>query len=258
MKAYHQGQLDFFCASYAFINAMRLLFGISLTQAREMLAAALNEISTHPLLWQALLCNRTDHHWVTDYMLGRFCGPGGLPVRAARLPQVPLNRLESAEEPELRAWLGLELPQPLALYSLSEQELYRPDLEFGTHISGSEQADAGGHPHRPWSMGLLWPLLQRWLPQRKFIDLFGQAHKQKRCLILRFHRYAQFQAQPIVSHWSTGQDFSKDTLNLYDCTASREATHTLALHEVALYPEDLDKRRYLALEPQSVILLEKI
>lgn len=256
MKAYHQGQLDFFCAVYAFINSMRLMFGIQLTQARGMLAVALQEISAQPLLWDALLHNRTDHHWVAAYMLGRFCGPGGLPVRAARLTEAPLGGIYGAGEREILQWLDLKAPRPLSLQSLNEGHLYRPGVEFGPDLNPPPPGLKA--PARAWNMGQLWPLLQRWLPSRKFMDIFGQPRKQQRVMMLRFHRFAPFQPQPVVSHWSTGHGFNKETLQLYDCTANREATHALPLAETALYPEDVGKQRYLALETQSLWFLEKV
>lgn len=256
MNPYHQGQLDFFCAVYAFINAMRLLFGIQLNQAREILTTSLSEISAQPLLWQAILNNRTDHHWVSAYMLGRFCGPGGFPARAAQLPDAPLKGLANAGDQEIRDWLNLCTPTAVHLQNLDEEYLYRPGVEFGPHMG--RPAPGPKARARPWNTELLWPLLQRWLPSRKFIDMFGQAQKQKRCLILRFHRFVPYQKQPVVSHWSTGQDFSRDTLNLYDCTANKDATHALPQPEVGLCPGEVDVRRNLVLEPQSVIFLEKL
>lgn len=256
MNPYHQGQLDFFCAIYAFINAARLLFGVQLDQARTILATALSELSARPEIWRAMLCNRTDHHWVIPYMLGRFCGASGLPVRVACLPEAPMKGLGGAGDKELLAWLAPLPPEPLSLGIFSEGDMYRRDVEFGPHCPLPESKREG--PRRPWTAPLLWELLERWLPGRRFMGVFGGGQKQKRCLILRFHRFLPHQRSPFISHWSTGWDFSKESLNLYDCTANKEATHTLPLDEIALYPENVGGRQLLAVEPQSVYFLEKI
>lgn len=251
MNPYHQGQLDFFCAIYAFINSMRLLFGLPLNQARYILGTALEEISARPELWNAILNNGTDHHWVTPFMLGRFCQSGQFQVRAAPLPEAPLKGLSDASDEELRHWLWARTQSYTSLDDLGPSALYRPDVEFG--MAGPTKPGS-----RAWSAATLWPLLRRWLPARKFMGVFGVSQKQQRCLILRFHRYLPYQPIPLISHWSTGHDFSKDVLNLFDCTANKEAVHSLPQSETALYPEELDKQRHLALEPQSLWFIEKI
>lgn len=260
MNPYHQGQLDFFCAIYAFINSMRLLFGLPLNQARYILGTALEEISARPNIWNAMLNNKTDHHWVMPFMLGRFCENGQFPVRVAQLPAAPLadapfTSLLDAGDDAIRDWLKLSAPKRVNLDDLTPQGLYRPDVEFGVDFRLKVAANSTS---RAWNANTFWPFLRRWLPARKFISVFGSSHQQKRCLILRFHRYLPYQPLPLLSHWSTGLDFSKDTLNLFDCTANKDAVHCLPAGETAICPEELNQPRLLALEPQSLWFIEKV
>lgn len=257
MTPYHQGQLDFFCAVYAYINGVRLLYGAQLTQAREILATALSEISARPALWHALITNNTDHHWVLPYMLGRFSASGPLALKLGLLPEKPPADLQNASPAALNSWLRLGRPAPLNLDELDEAAMWRPGVEFGPHLAGPGQSPAPGK--RPWQNEAVWQIIRAWLPSRKLLGVFGPPSKQKRCLLLRFHRFLPYQpGPPLISHWTTGQDFSKDTLNLFDCTANKEATHSLNPTQTALYPEHLDGKRLFALEPQSLYFLEKV
>lgn len=251
---YHQGQLDFFCAIYAFINALRLMFGIQLNQAREILATALDEISAQPRLWEAMLRNQTDHHWVVPYLLGRFCNGPSLGLRAATLP---LGKPKELSTWGIQDWLGLSRPAPCKLEDIAVGDLHSELMEFGPDlaINGLRKPVEA---YSKWQTSELWPVLQNWLPSRGLFGKFGSSHKQKRCLILRFHRFISYQPAPIVSHWSTGQEFHKETMQLYDCTANRQATHSLAAAGLALHPGELDQRRCLALELSSLYFLEKI
>lgn len=255
MNAYHQGQLDYFCAVYTVINALRLTHGIGLTDSREIFATALKEISAKPELWQALLDNNTDHHWVIRYLLGRFCHKGAWPLRVARLPlNLPQAPLKMKNDDELRDWLGFAEPENLDLNQLGGQDLYNPLVEFGRGPEHPVRLDGT----RIWNIKNLWQLFQYWLPSKGIFSGLGIVHKQKRGLLLRFHRYLPHQSTPLISHWSTGKNFNKDTLQLYDCTANKDAIHALPLGESVLYPEFLSPDKLLGLEPASVYFLERL
>lgn len=253
MHPYHQGQLDFFCAVYAYINALRLLYGVQLTQGREILATALSEISARPRLWRAFITNSTDHHWVPPYLLGRFSASGPLALRVGLLPETSPGPSPGPRPTFVR-------PESLNLDELDESRMWRPGVEFGPHLPGpGRSGPVPERPERAWRLEEVWRIMQDWLPARKFLGVFGPAARQERCLLLRFHRFLPYQSgPPLISHWSTGQDFSKGSLNLFDCTASKEATHSLDPAESALYPEELGGKRLFALETQSVYFLEKV
>ncbi len=310
--------MDYFCAIYSVINALRLTHGISLAESRDILGTALREISAIPHLWEALLENQTDHHWVVRYMLGRFCATGNRKLRVARLPlsyadvlsagsatlpgrhgqaanaMQPGARLDHllsdgsghAEAPgfnpamavasgslqegaatlapgkpdgltaeQICRRLPFAAPEPLSLGSLRDDALYDARVELGRMAAPSLYPP---RRKRGWKIETLWPLLQYWLPSRGLLSAFGNISKQNRCLLLRFHRFLPNQQFPLISHWSTGREFGKDTLMLYDCTANKDAIHALPLPDCSLYPENVSPDRLLALELESVYFLEKI
>ncbi|MDR2051237.1 MAG: hypothetical protein LBQ63_05650 [Deltaproteobacteria bacterium] len=252
LSPYHQGHLDFFCAVYALINALKLTHGLRLEQAREILGGTLSEVSERPPLWSAFLRNRTDYYWLVDYILGRFCREGALALRMAKLPPLPpLSAPESFEGKEALSGLRLESPPCLSLEKLDEKDLFHQGAEFES---------SGPVPPRrspDWRMESLWPFLRSWLPERRFPGPSPDEGAQGRCLLLRFHRFLPFQKFPLISHWSTGRFFFRETLQLYDCTQNKEGIHRLLPRECALYPEHLGQGRLLGLEPESIYFLEK-
>lgn len=233
---------------------MRLMFGIQLRQSRDLLSIALKEISAQPRLWNAVLYNQTDHHWAMPYLLGRFCRSGQLALRAGTLP---LQTPPEASNKDIQPWLNLQKPVERKLEDIRADGLYSVLMEFGRDMT-MEGLQRPVENYNSWTVSELWPVLQNWLPNRGFFGKFGGNCKQKRCLILRFHRFIQYQPTPIISHWSTGREFHKDVLQLYDCTANKQATHSLAPTELALHAAELDQRHVLALEPSSLWFLEKI
>lgn len=281
MKAYHQGQLDFCCAIYAFINALKLVAGLGLADGRRILGETLREISARPALWEPFLSNSTDHYWVVRYLLGRYCRAGRFACRAAFLPLAPLDgagrrelrqqrerpdqgggslKLYGVTDHELRIWLGLRAPEELDLDALEREALYR--RESGEAGQGGRMQP--GQRERNWPLEELWPLLQSWLPLRR---LFGGLAslgspagegRQQRCLLLRFHRYMYLETVPVVSHWSTGREFAGDVLHLFDCTADKEAIHSLSFRETTASPSGLSTARLLQLEPDSLVFIEKV
>jgi hypothetical protein len=267
MKAYHQGQLDYFCGLYAFINALRLICGLDLADARLIFAQTLQELSAYPVLWQAMLDNDTDYYWLLRYLSGRFSQNPAQAFKLGRLPLAPLNseerqkiraerspeqksalRLYGISEQELRDWLGLKRQECLNLENLQYEHMHeRPR-------TGSKHTDR----EKNWSMEELWPLLQSWVPVKNLFSSFGNAEKQASCLIFRFHRYLYPAHPPIVSHWTTGMEFKGDTLLLFDCTADKTAVHSLPLKECVLNESDLSRESLIRIEPESIFFMERI
>jgi hypothetical protein len=247
LTPYHQGHLDFFCAVYALINALRLTHGLRLEQAREILNRTLLEISQKPPLWTAFLQDQTDFYWLVDYILGRFCRRGRLALRMAKLPPFPAR--PEAEQGLLQ--LKPENPPHVPLEELREEHLFRREAKFESPGLTSSR------PERGWRIQDLWPFLRDWLPERGFFSSRQEEKTQERCLLLRFHRFLPSQALPLISHWSTGWFFFRGTLQLYDCTQNKEGTQSLPPQECALYREDLEQGRLLLLEPESIYFLEK-
>ncbi|MDR2892575.1 MAG: hypothetical protein LBV80_05765 [Deltaproteobacteria bacterium] len=274
MKAYHQGQLDFFCGIYALINALRLTSGIGLADARRILAEALGAVSAYPLLWRATLDNSTDFYWLMRYLLGRYSRERGLAFRIARLPMTSLKSAErlrlrekvgaqaagsrrpqfamggscGLSDAELRAWLNLSPPPLLELADLRPQ-----DLRFRQPDNGVPTPRECG-----WTLSELWPLLEDWLPIKTLFSGFSQGEGSGRCLILRFHRHLYADQPPVISHWTCGQEFNRDTLQLFDCTADKSAVHSLPFKQCALRESELSKDRLLRLEPDSIYFLERM
>lgn len=373
MKAsqpFHQGQLDFFCAIYAVINALRLTGELGLADGRNILAESLREVSARPLLWNAVLSNQTDYYWLLRWLFGRFGRKNGFRFRVGHLPPAPLsnkqrriltnigkpsgervagkvdmsgakaagvagmaedtffapsdagadasarlpyefqahpqywvsgqfegktvadalNNMEEAApedsaahldsllgavelEPrghaassgaapkgaeragrglygltdeELCAWIGISEPAECSLDSFTSDDLYLPREKsgFGRELK--------------WNLDELWPLLQSWVPVRSLFGSFNTDREQNRCLILRFHRHISAGAPPIISHWTVGREFQRETLHLFDCTADKNAIHSLPLRECVLSELQMAPDRLLRLEPDSVFFIEKL
>jgi hypothetical protein len=267
MKAYHQGELDFFCALYAFINCLKLTGGLNLADARLIFAQALREISAYPVIWQALLDNDSDYYWLLNYLFGRFGQNRPFAFKIGRLPLAPWNNkdrqalrrgnaprqkppfsLYGVSEAELGRWLGLKRPVEIDLGEIKYEHMYAQSLS-GMEHSGRE---------RNWNMDELWPLLQSWLPVKNFFTGFGNAAEQASCLLLRFHRYLYPGQPPVVSHWTTGLEFKGDTLQLFDCTADKTAVHSLTLQGCVLTESALSSERLIRIEPESIYFLERV
>ncbi|MCL1889634.1 MAG: hypothetical protein FWF99_03930 [Desulfovibrionaceae bacterium] len=242
LKPYYQGQLDYFCAIYSLINALRLTSGLQLHQGRDILGSALLELSARPLLWQSLLQNRTDSYWLVDYLLGRFCREGTLALRVGKLPLRPSSPIEDLSKESLTQWLDLQNPQPVSLDDLREEDLYRPTVFEGT---GKKLF---------WSGESLRKLLRLWLPGGLLSSISG-GPSSRRCLLLRFHRFLAPETL-LISHWSAGREFQRQGIALFDCTISRQAVHHLPLRRCAFHPEEVGRERLLALEPESLYFLE--
>ena len=372
LQPFHQGQLDFFCAIYAVINALRLTGDAGLAEGREILAESLREVAARPLLWDAVLTNQTDYYWLLRWMFGHFGRKSGFGFRVGRLPAAPLSKKQrrllieagksgaekivqagtgdaglaaessldavpvgfnaglepgdtagipeyeqyhdpsgiegktvadalrgmtgadhdlpgealdafldapygAHDEPgasgpdggpalgdaardsgrglygltdaELCAWVGLAGPAAFSLDSVTKDDLFLP---------GASGNSGGFGRELKWNMEELWPLLQSWLPVKSLFGSFNADRRRNRCLILRFHRHLYASHPPLISHWTVGRDFQRETLHLFDCTADKNAIHSLPFRECVLAELQLAPDRLIRLEPDSVFFIEKV
>ena len=119
---FYQGQLDFFCAAYAILNAMGGLYGLSVSQARALFADIMDRVGVHSWLLSATWRNDTDFYWLVEYMLAEFRRHPAFPLHVQRpfgpfppettLDEIRLRRLPSATQPKpeqfwntVRDWL---------------------------------------------------------------------------------------------------------------------------------------------------------
>ncbi len=271
-RAWHQGQLDFFCAIYAVINALVLTHGINLSACRKLLADTLHTLSGHSFLWQAVLRNETDFYWLVDYMLAAFCqsGPlktktlaaktgraGGFQAKAfgpehLKLEEVFLYRKDSKEgaaaSPEdlwkrLKSWLPEEdpsIPPQPSPYDV-ESWFGQPDTGTGTGPNTRTDTGTGTGPNTRTGAGA-----------------GAGPERHARAAILRFNRYLPFSDQPIIAHWTAARAFEGDTLLLFDATADQGATHSIPLEQCALHKNQLSPTRQLEIELASIRLLEAV
>lgn len=217
MQRFYQGQLDFFCAAYAVINAMTALHGISLSQARNLLASALLDVSGHPDLWQATLFNETDFHWLVEYML-LACGPASpYPARAFR---------PFAEQPEI----------PDSAANLAQaRRIFEP---------------ARRAPDAP----LIWAALEQWLPATRSQPRAGSA---RRVALVRFHRYIRYVPNPIVSHWSMADCHHAGMFQLRDASKEKNALYSLDRDTCVFAPELVSEKYPVRIEPESLFFIER-
>ena len=76
MIPFYQGQLDCFCAAYAVLNAMRLLYALPLSEARALFNGMLIELVADPEEFSAIALNAVDHtDWVRRLLIGLERGP---------------------------------------------------------------------------------------------------------------------------------------------------------------------------------------
>ncbi len=105
MQPFYQGKVDAFCAIYAVLNAMLLLYDIRPGKARELLNAALVDASRDALYFLDVLNHKTDYMALVDRMLARLQTEYGLRVESlpqgASKPEL-WNALASYAEPEAR------------------------------------------------------------------------------------------------------------------------------------------------------------
>ena len=69
LKPFYQGKLDTFCAIYAVLNALRLLYGIRVLKARDILNETLMGLASRPEAFRAVLTQETDYIPLVDNLL---------------------------------------------------------------------------------------------------------------------------------------------------------------------------------------------
>lgn len=218
MQRFYQGQLDFFCAIYAVVNALTALYGIKLAQARVLLATALHDISKHPDLWIATLENRTDFHWLAMHLL-QACGKGS---------SYPLT--------VFRPFAG-EQDIPESAASLAFARVYaEPD------------------PARGIAPDRIWSAMEDWLPETRVQPRAGSA---RRVAVLRFHRYMRYLDTPIVSHWTMADHHHGGVLHLRDASKEENALYSLDREITVFAPEHVSETHCVRIEPESIFFLER-
>ncbi|WP_446425051.1 hypothetical protein [Mailhella sp.] len=94
MQAFYQGKIDNFCAMYAVLNAVQILFGLGPLAARKIFNRALMKLAQDAEAFRAVLEHRTDYVDLVDAMLAD--------MQANEFPQLevekPLGPDASSEE----------------------------------------------------------------------------------------------------------------------------------------------------------------
>ena len=91
MQAFFQGQVDNFCAAYAVLNALQVLFGTTVLHARKIFNRTLLAHSRCPSEFSAILDHKTDYVAFVDAMLTdvQKTDYPELCIKAPFLPAVP-------------------------------------------------------------------------------------------------------------------------------------------------------------------------
>lgn len=218
MQRFYQGQLDFFCAAYAVINTLTALYGISLSQARALLAAVLTDVAHHPALWRATLSNDTDFHWLTEYMLLARSKASAYPIRVFR-PYAAQR----------------EIPE-------TALDLTKATLHAVQTVPAPKDAET------------VWSALEEWLPATQVQPHAGSA---RRTAILRFHRYARYVPNPIVSHWSVMDCHHKSVFQLRDASKEENALYSLDRDMCVFAPELVSEKHSVRIELASLFFIER-
>ncbi|MDL2209839.1 hypothetical protein LJC26_03430 [Desulfovibrio sp. OttesenSCG-928-O18] len=222
MQRFYQGQLDFFCAVYAVVNALTALYGISLTQARTLFASILSDVSQHPGLWHVTLTNRTDFHWLVAHMLFG-CGKGvSYPVRVFR----PFMK---------------EREIPACAADLAEARAFNEETCDESLL-------------RPRSAAAIWAEFEKWLPETKTQPRAGTA---RRVALVRFHRYVRYVDEPVVSHWSVMDHREGGIFHLRDASKEENALYSLDKAVTVFAPELVTEKHNVRIEPVSVYFVER-
>ena len=86
LKPFYQGKLDTFCAIYAVLNALRLLYGIRVLKARDILSETLLGLASRPEAFRAVLTQETDYVSLVDSLLRIQARAFPLEIRAPFAP----------------------------------------------------------------------------------------------------------------------------------------------------------------------------
>ena len=222
MQRFYQGQLDFFCAIYAVINALTALYGISLTQGRALFATILSDISQHSELWHATLENGTDFHWLVEHM-ALACQKGtSCPVRVHR----PFAAVR-------------DIPESAA------------DLDFAQKFTDGGCSAAYSSFNRSH---ILWEKMEEWL---LCTPVKPRAGTLRHVALLRFHRYIPFVETPIVSHWSVADYHHNGIIYLRDASKEENAVYSFDKEATAFSREGISDVCNVYIEPESVFFMER-
>lgn len=222
MQRFYQGQLDFFCAVYAVVNALTALYGISLTQARALFASILADISAHPGLWRMTLANKTDFHWLVAHMLLACAKGTSYPVRVFR-PFTPEKELPESAADLSRARAHAEIR--------ADKKLLLPE-----------------------NAAPLWDTLEQWLPHTPEQPRAGMA---SRVVLFRFHRYLRFMNDPVVSHWSVMDHHYDGLFHLRDASKEENALYKLDKSVTVFASALITEKHNVRIEPDSVHFVER-
>lgn len=222
MQRFYQGQLDFFCAVYAVINALTALYGINLAQGRALFASMLYDISKHPGLWRTTLENKTDFHWLAEHMLFACQKGSSYPLRVHR----PFASVR-------------DIPERAA------------DLALAGAFT-----DVACHDDfaRPGGGKAMWAELEQWLAGA---DAQPRAGTVRRVAVLRFHRYMRLVDTPIVSHWSVADHHHKGVIHLRDASKEENAVYSFDKDATAFSRDGVSETRFVRIEPESVFFVER-
>jgi hypothetical protein len=220
MRPYHQGQLDFFCAAYAAINALDYLYGMPLARSRDIFASTLEDLAALPGLWQAVLRNHTDFYWLPPYMLARTRSRYALSLNVVQPFPGRLFRPEDTQSDPL---------EPGCL-----------DLEKADHVRSAYDCQG-------LERDQVWDLIQAWFSEKP----------DGRCMLLRFRRYLPYADDPVVQHWTAADGMRGEELLFRD--ASRDPGAIFSLHRDSTDISALKgvRKQLLVLEPPSILLLER-
>lgn len=222
MQRFYQGQLDFFCAVYAVINALTALYGINLAQGRSLFASMLSDISRYPGLWRATLENRTDFHWLAEHMILACQKGSSYPVRAHR----PFA-------------LVRDIPESAA------------DLSLAQSFSNVGCADKY---YRQGGAETIWGEMEQWLLRT---ETQPRAGTLRRVAVLRFHRYIPLVDTPVVSHWSVADWRCNDVIYLRDASKEENAVYSFDKATTAFSRDAVSETRAVRIEPESIFFLER-
>lgn len=221
MRRYLQGTLDFFCGTYAVVNALAVVGKLELPQARHILQETLLEVSLRPRLWSDLLANRTDHYWLVRFLAARRLAGAPHHLRCIQpFDDCLLPCDEAADLESARSFLPEEHP-PHGPASIREAE---------------EESVA------------TWSALADWFTVK-------ETTKGKRAAVLRFHRFLPGLAEPVVSHWTTARAMENETLILHDASSERQAVHSIQRDAISASGHT---RAPLRIVPESILLLESL
>lgn len=254
MRRYLQGTLDFACGIYAVINGLSITHDIPLTDARLIFQDTHAALAANPALWNRYLKNDTDHYWLVRALLRRIgsAAPytldmsqpfgGWLRLDDSRNRQSGTGLFQSpvffASGRKKNGAKGLASPCVLPEdFALPLSHLYLPEEH---------------EPYGPPSLAALqreidavWTELASWFQS-------SLALREKRAVILRFHRFLPAYPQPVVSHWTTAHSLQNGTLLLHD--ASAEQGSIFELEYRALLPQKAE-RPLLRIVPESLVFI---